>query len=130
VYFCIACGIATIFGPNVVAISARNTKVYKICELCKAIFSAFYNISQSNFAILLILVSSFREYTFLPCKIKKLVYNGNCLYCCHMNRIRKIFITVKVFRFLCFVRFHFRVFLETVTATTSENSSVSPVLVA
>jgi hypothetical protein len=24
--------IATIFGPNVVAISARNIKVYKICE--------------------------------------------------------------------------------------------------
>jgi hypothetical protein len=45
--------VATIFGPNVVAISARNTlKVYKICELCKAIFSAFYNISQPNFAIL------------------------------------------------------------------------------
>jgi hypothetical protein len=29
--------IATIFGPNVVAISARNKKVYNICELCKAI---------------------------------------------------------------------------------------------
>jgi hypothetical protein len=28
----------------------------KICKLCKAIFSAFYNISQPNFAILLILV--------------------------------------------------------------------------
>jgi hypothetical protein len=50
--------IATIFGPNVVAISARNTKVYKVCELCKAIFSASYNISQPNFAILLILVCS------------------------------------------------------------------------
>ena len=50
--------IATIFGPNVVAISARNTK-----------FSAFYNISQPNFAILLILVCSFREYTFFA-KIK------------------------------------------------------------
>ena len=33
---------------------ARNTKVYKICELCKAIISAFYN-------------------------VLKLVYNGNCL---------------------------------------------------
>jgi hypothetical protein len=31
----------------------------KICKLCKAIFSAFYNISQPNFAILLILVCSF-----------------------------------------------------------------------
>jgi hypothetical protein len=48
--------IATTFGPKMVAISARNTKVYK---LCKAIFSAFYNISQPNFAILLILVCSF-----------------------------------------------------------------------
>jgi hypothetical protein len=38
------------------AISARNTKVYKIC---KAIFSAFYNSSQPNSAILLILVCSF-----------------------------------------------------------------------
>jgi hypothetical protein len=40
--FVLRAEIATIFGPNVVAISARNTKVYKICELCKAIFSAFY----------------------------------------------------------------------------------------
>jgi hypothetical protein len=30
--------ILSIFGANVVAISALNTKVYKICELCKAIF--------------------------------------------------------------------------------------------
>ena len=42
--------IATTFGPKMVAISARNTKVYKICKLCKAIFPAFYNISQPNFA--------------------------------------------------------------------------------
>ena len=28
--------IATTFGPKMVAISARNTKVYKICKLCKA----------------------------------------------------------------------------------------------
>ena len=77
--FVLRAEIATIFDPNhVVAISARNTKVYKICELCKAIFSAFYNMSQPNFAILLILVCSFREYTFFA-KIKKLVYNGSCL---------------------------------------------------
>jgi hypothetical protein len=62
--FVLRAEIATIFGPNVVAISARDTKVYKICELCKALFSAFYNISQPNFAILLISVRSFREYTF------------------------------------------------------------------
>ena len=76
--------IATIFVPNVVAISKRNTKVYKICELCKAIFSTFYNISQPNFAISLTLVCSFREYTFCA-KIKKLVYNGKLgiVYCEH-----------------------------------------------
>ena len=68
--FVLRAEIATIFGPNVVAISARNTKIYKMCELCNAIFSAFYNISQPNFAILLILVCSFREYTFFA-KIKK-----------------------------------------------------------
>jgi hypothetical protein len=67
--FVLRAEIATMFGPNVVAISARNTKVYKICELCKAILSAFYNISQPNFAILFILVCSFREYTFFA-KIK------------------------------------------------------------
>jgi hypothetical protein len=50
--FVLRAEIAAAFGPNVVAISrARNTKVYKICKLCKAIFSAFYNISQPNFAI-------------------------------------------------------------------------------
>jgi hypothetical protein len=38
--------IVTIFGPNGVATS--DAKVYKINELCKAIFSAFYNISQPN----------------------------------------------------------------------------------
>jgi hypothetical protein len=68
--FVLRAEIATISGPNVVAISARNTKVYKICELCKAIFSAFYNISQPDIAILLILLRSFREYTFFA-KIKK-----------------------------------------------------------
>jgi hypothetical protein len=33
-------------------------------RIYKAIFSAFYNISQPHFAILLILVCSFGEYTF------------------------------------------------------------------
>jgi hypothetical protein len=63
--FVLRAEIATTFGPKMVTISARNTKVYKIYELCKAIFSASYNISQPNFAILLILLCSFREYTFL-----------------------------------------------------------------
>jgi hypothetical protein len=67
-----------------VVITARNTKVHKICKLCKAIFSAFYNISQPNFAILLILVRSFRsscdDLFASPCLVLKLVYNG-ILYC-------------------------------------------------
>ena len=37
----------------------RNTKVYKICKLCKRIFSVFYNISPPNLAVLLILTCSF-----------------------------------------------------------------------
>jgi hypothetical protein len=59
--FVLRAEIATTFGPKMVALSAaaRNTKVYKICKLYKATFSAFYNISQPNFAILLILVCSF-----------------------------------------------------------------------
>jgi hypothetical protein len=40
-------------------INIYNTNIYKICELQKAIFSSFYNISQPNFAILLILRCSF-----------------------------------------------------------------------
>ena len=38
-----------------VIFTARNANIYKICELHRAIFSSFYNISQPNFAILLIL---------------------------------------------------------------------------
>ena len=48
--------IPTKFGPKMVAICARNTKVY---NFAKAIISAFYNISQPNFANLLILVCYF-----------------------------------------------------------------------
>jgi hypothetical protein len=57
--FVLRAEIATTFWAKMVAISARNTKVYKICILCKAIFSAFYNILQPNVAILLIWVRSF-----------------------------------------------------------------------
>ena len=46
-------------GGGGVQISVRNTKVYKIREICRAISSAFYNISRPNFAILLILKCSF-----------------------------------------------------------------------
>jgi Golgi nucleoside diphosphatase len=38
----------------------RNTKWLKNGKLCKAILSAFYNISQRNFGILLILWCSFK----------------------------------------------------------------------
>ena len=48
--------------------SARNTNIYKICQLRKAIFSTFYNISQPNFAILLNIGCSFKlcMVIFLP----------------------------------------------------------------
>jgi hypothetical protein len=89
-FFVLRAEIATIFGPNVIAISARNTKVYKICELCNAIFSAFYNISQPNFAILHILVCSFSGNIYFW-QDKKIVYNGNCLFvmlrCCMFQEI-------------------------------------------
>ena len=39
--FVLRAEIATTFAPKTVAISARNTKVYKICKLCKAFFSHF-----------------------------------------------------------------------------------------
>ena len=56
-----------ISGSKMVTISARNTNILKICKLRKAIFSAFYNISQPNFAILLILISSlYGNLLFLP----------------------------------------------------------------
>jgi hypothetical protein len=72
--FVLRAKIATIFGPNVVAISARNTtSAYKYTKFS----TAFYNVSQPSFTILLILVCSFREYTFF-CQDKKLLYNGNC----------------------------------------------------
>ena len=45
-----------------VTFSSRNTNIYKIWKLSKAIFSVFYNISPPNFAVLLILRCSF----FLP----------------------------------------------------------------
>ena len=51
----------TTFGSKMVIFHARNTNLYKICELHRAIFSSFYNISQPNFAILLILTCSFYD---------------------------------------------------------------------
>jgi hypothetical protein len=43
-----------IFEGKVVIFTSRNTNIYKICELRRAILSSFYNIAQPNFAILLI----------------------------------------------------------------------------
>jgi hypothetical protein len=57
--FVLRAEIVTIFEPKMVTIFARNTKLYKICKLCKALFSKLYNISQPNFAILLISLCSF-----------------------------------------------------------------------
>jgi hypothetical protein len=57
--FILRAEIVTIFQPKMVTISARNTNIYKIWKLCKAIFSKLYNISQPNFAILLISLCSF-----------------------------------------------------------------------
>jgi hypothetical protein len=91
----------TIFGPDVIAISAHNTNVYKIWKLCNAIFSSFYNISRPNFAILLILVCSFYSCGDLfasPCLVLTLVYNGNCLfqrfssYCKNMVSVKLLFL--------------------------------------
>ena len=46
-------------ASKMVTFSPRNTNIYKICKLRKAIFPVFYNISPPNFAILLTLGSSF-----------------------------------------------------------------------
>ena len=56
--------IATIFKAE----SGNNLRTLhnneKICKLCKAIFSAHYNIFQPNFGILLLLKGSFQEFGF------------------------------------------------------------------
>ena len=61
VHFCIT--LTTKCGGNTPEVrpfcGKRNTKVYKICKLCKRIFSVFYNISPPNLAILLILTCTF-----------------------------------------------------------------------
>jgi hypothetical protein len=62
--------IATIFGPNVVAISARNTKlgyIFRILQHFAAKLCSFTNFSTLFPAI------------YFFCQDKKLVYNGNCL---------------------------------------------------
>ena len=54
--FVLQAEIRTTFGVKVVQISVRNTKVDKIGKFCKAIFSAFFNISRPNFVLLLFLI--------------------------------------------------------------------------
>jgi hypothetical protein len=54
--FVLRAEIVTIFAPKMVTISARNTKFAKFY---KTIFYEVYNISQPNFAILLISLCSF-----------------------------------------------------------------------
>ena len=68
------------FSSKMVTFSARNTNVYKICKLRKAIFSVFYNISPPNFAILLILhpLSSCSKRFRSSCVVRPLVYYANC----------------------------------------------------
>ena len=56
VYFCITHEKLIPTSRNVrYQFSVRNTKVYKIRKISRAIFSSFYNILQPNFAILPIL---------------------------------------------------------------------------
>jgi hypothetical protein len=43
--FVLRAEIVTIFGSKMVTISARDTNIYKICKIRKAIFSVFHNIS-------------------------------------------------------------------------------------
>jgi hypothetical protein len=48
----------TTFGSKMVIFTARNTKIIfeNFTAMHRAIFSVFYNISQPNFAILVILI--------------------------------------------------------------------------
>ncbi len=63
-------------------ISARNAKTYKICELRKAIFSVFYNISRLNFSNFTTFESFFPTISFFAwiCPDQKLLSNANCLF--------------------------------------------------
>jgi hypothetical protein len=63
--FVLRAEIVTIFEPKMVTISARNTNILKICKVRKAIFSAFYNISQPNFAIFIIFFLTVVFYSLL-----------------------------------------------------------------
>jgi hypothetical protein len=61
--FVLRAEIVTIFGRKMVTISARNTNIYKMCKLRKAIFSVQHFVTKfCNFTNFLI--SSLREFTF------------------------------------------------------------------
>ena len=78
--FVLRAEVCTTFGSKVVQTSARNTKVYKTREICTTIFSAFYNISRPNFAILLTLRCSFYSCSdgfSSSCLDQNLVYSRN-----------------------------------------------------
>jgi hypothetical protein len=47
--FVLRAEIVTIFEPKMVTISACNTNRYKICKLCKAIFSKLYTDFATKF---------------------------------------------------------------------------------
>jgi hypothetical protein len=55
VYICITRGENNHFWAESGYFYRAYTNIYKICELHRAIFSSLYNISQPNFAVLLIL---------------------------------------------------------------------------
>ena len=60
VYICISRRKIIIKSTTDYHFSARNTNIYNISQLRKAIFSTFYNISQPYFAILLNIGCSFK----------------------------------------------------------------------
>ena len=68
-----------IISSKMVTFSARNTNLYKICKLRRAICSVFCYISPPNFAILLILgCSSYSSTRFRSsCLVRPLVYYAN-----------------------------------------------------
>ena len=80
--FALCVEIVTIFEPKVVAISARTRIIWKICKLCKAIFSTHYNIFHPNFGIL---------------DDQKIVYNANCPLQDHeiQKHVKKFFQVVR-----------------------------------
>jgi hypothetical protein len=81
VYNCITHSKNNHFGSKMVMFPVRNANIYKICELHRAIFSSFYNNSQPNFAILLILrcLSSYGNGFRSSCLDQNFVHSWNHL---------------------------------------------------